>query len=31
VLRGQFYSASIKEEFYNNIKLQQGAVSNAVG
>lgn len=31
VLRGQFYSASIKEEFYNNIKLQQGTVSNAVG
>jgi GTP cyclohydrolase I len=31
VLRGQFYSASIKQEFYDNIKLQQGAVANAVG
>ena len=31
VLRGQFYSASIKQEFYDNIKLQQGTVSNAVG
>ena len=31
VLRGQFYSASIKQEFYDNIKLQQGTVANAVG
>jgi GTP cyclohydrolase IA len=31
VLRGQFYSASIKQEFYDNIKLQQGTVANAIG
>jgi GTP cyclohydrolase I len=31
VLKGQFYNQSIKEEFYNNIKIQQGTVNNSVG